>query len=189
MALPETSRTCGTCTLCCKVSGIKELDKPAGVWCKFAKPGQGCTIHGQHPRECQTYKCAWLDRPDLADDWKPSISKMVLRIEGPGVFVHVDPDARGAWKKQPYYRGLKKTSEGLWNGTAHVIVYEGHDITVIFPEEDLYVGRNGEGDRVIVGYQKVAASRRPFVRIERASGEVSNFYGAVHPVRGFPPVA
>ena len=176
-------RSCGTCSLCCKVSAIEALEKPQGQWCPHAHPGRGgCAIHGAHPHECQTYACAWLQRPDLAEDWKPSVSRMVLRIEGPGVFVHVDLDHPDAWKKEPYYARLKRIAQGLWHGMSNVIVYVGTQLTVVFAEEDLTIGAPAEGDTVTVSYLMTPLSRQPCVRVIGASGEENRYLGAIYPI-------
>src|SRR4051794_24207443 len=38
-------RSCGTCTLCCKVVGVLEIDKPGGVWCRHCVSGKHCAIY------------------------------------------------------------------------------------------------------------------------------------------------
>ena len=58
-----TNRNCGTCTLCCKVLEIAELNKPMGSWCAKCKPGVGCTIHDHKPAECTTFNWAYLSSP------------------------------------------------------------------------------------------------------------------------------
>jgi hypothetical protein len=50
-------RSCGSCSLCCKVMPVQELSKPAGQWCVHAVPGSrydGFSAHRtppHHPRE------------------------------------------------------------------------------------------------------------------------------------------
>ena len=36
-------RECGSCSLCCKVYNVPEIEKPAGKWCRHCTPGKGCT--------------------------------------------------------------------------------------------------------------------------------------------------
>ena len=45
----SVERTCGDCTLCCKVMAIEELAKPVGTWCPHCKPGRGCRIYPDRP--------------------------------------------------------------------------------------------------------------------------------------------
>jgi len=55
-----SQRTCGPCTLCCKLMAIPEVPTPVNEWCKHAKKGQGCAIYADRPEPCRTFTCAWL---------------------------------------------------------------------------------------------------------------------------------
>lgn len=50
-------RSCGGCTLCCKVIGVHEIAKPKGVLCTHCKPGSGCMVHASRPKACRAYTC------------------------------------------------------------------------------------------------------------------------------------
>src|SRR4051812_14872278 len=50
-------RECGTCTLCCKVAAVEELNKPNGVWCSHCLSGKRCTIYDQRPQSCRSFYC------------------------------------------------------------------------------------------------------------------------------------
>jgi hypothetical protein len=40
------ARSCGTCSLCCKLPYVAELNKPINTWCPHARPGHGgCSIY------------------------------------------------------------------------------------------------------------------------------------------------
>src|SRR5258707_4525960 len=71
-------RSCGTCSMCCKVYSIRELSKPAGRWCVHAVRGAGCAIHPNRPRSCRDFFCSWLVDPNLGPGWKPEVSRFVL---------------------------------------------------------------------------------------------------------------
>lgn len=83
----ESGRSCGTCSLCCTVLRVDELNKLGGVDCQHQckpqptprqdpgasdEPAQfGCAIHSRRPQICRDYRCLWLagglredDRPD-----------------------------------------------------------------------------------------------------------------------------
>ena len=115
------TKSCGTCSLCCKLPAIAALGKPAGQWCVHARPGQGCGIHGTHPAECQAFRCGWLQAEDLGEEWKPTACRFILRIGGPGgqIGISLDPDHPEAWKKAPYYQAIKS-----WSARAAVFVYQ-----------------------------------------------------------------
>ena len=58
-------RTCGSCSLCCKVMEIKELKKPMNKWCSHCAKGGGCSIYPTRPAECRTFDCLWLKDESL----------------------------------------------------------------------------------------------------------------------------
>ena len=65
------SRTCGSCTACCKALEVVELTKPLGKWCQHCSIGKGCKIYAERPQSCRDFRCEWLkglgeeeDRPD-----------------------------------------------------------------------------------------------------------------------------
>jgi hypothetical protein len=73
------SRECGSCSMCCKVLSIEELNKPADKWCTHCTPGKGCGIYKDRPEVCKTFKCGWLLSPEVPDWMKPSESKVLLQ--------------------------------------------------------------------------------------------------------------
>jgi len=54
----DSLRYCGSCTLCCLVLDIPELDKKAGEWCKHCTE-EGCSIHEERPDVCKGFNCLW----------------------------------------------------------------------------------------------------------------------------------
>ena len=158
---PQTGadRTCGTCTLCCKVYDVHDLDKPAGTWCRHCKPGRGCAIHDTRPQQCRLFDCLWLTQSWLGLDWKPERSKMVLSIDPSTrfLFVQVDPGAAHAWRAEPYYRQLKQWSAAAVAERRHVIVFLNKSAIVILPDRDVPVGIMGPGDRIVARERSTAA--------------------------------
>ena len=74
-----TERTCGTCTLCCKLLPVVELAKKAGEICKYQRHFKGCTIYAKRPRSCRTWSCAWLEDSDRDECFKrPDIAHYVI---------------------------------------------------------------------------------------------------------------
>jgi len=51
---------CGSCTACCRVFDIAELQKPAGKWCDHCAIGSGCTIYEARPKACVEFECLFL---------------------------------------------------------------------------------------------------------------------------------
>ncbi len=93
-------RACGTCSLCCKVVGVEELNKPIGAWCPHCKRQNGCAIYQARPPSCRTFVCQWLLADGLGPEWKPDRAKFALLKSDGGrhLTAFVDPGipARGA---------------------------------------------------------------------------------------------
>lgn len=159
-------RTCGTCTLCCKVLEVQSLAKPPGQWCVHVLKGRGCGIHGAHPADCRAFACGWLQTPDLGPEWKPEVCRFVLRNESDQrrLCVDVDPGFPDAWKKPAYYPLIKQWSRAVRDRTGCVLVYIGARTIVVFPEEDIDIGPLESGRELLVGYLKGRGYRRPLVR-------------------------
>ena len=148
---PAPGRSCGTCTLCCKVYDVPVLDKPAGRWCQHCRPGRGCGIHDSRPQHCRSFNCLWMTAPWLGPDWKPDRSKMVLSIdpETRFLFVQVDPGAAAAWRREPYYRQLKQWAAASLPQRRHVVVFLNKSATVVLPDRDVPLGEIEAGDRIV----------------------------------------
>jgi hypothetical protein len=141
-------RSCGTCTLCCKVFEVPALQKPAGVWCRHCAPGAGCGIHETRPQHCREFFCLWMSDPSLAEEWKPERSKIVLTLfPGNGfIYAQVDPGSPLAWRKAPYYDRLRTLARNLLDKGRHVIVFVNDVATLIMPEEAIALGQMNATD-------------------------------------------
>lgn len=91
-----TSRTCGTCTECCRLPAISEkfsngipYEKPSGEMCKHCT-GKGCGIHDKRPDLCRGFFCSYLMG---IDEKRPEDTGVVWSIQpkhtldGPAVLV------------------------------------------------------------------------------------------------------
>lgn len=148
---PVSGRACGSCTLCCKVYDIAELDKKAGAWCGHCEPGRGCRIHESRPRPCRDFDCLWLTQSWLGPEWKPDRARMVLSVDSGTrfLFVQVDPGAATAWRGAPYYGALKQWAAAAVSERRHVVVFLNKSATVILPDRDVPLGPLGPGDRIV----------------------------------------
>jgi hypothetical protein len=99
--------------MCCKVIRVVELEKPAGVWCRHAQPGHGCSIYADRPTPCQVFQCLWLQEPETPDVLKPERAKVVLSSTETKLIAHCDPADPTAWRREPMYSFLKRQS---WPG-------------------------------------------------------------------------
>jgi hypothetical protein len=142
---PVPDRSCGTCTLCCKVYAIPELEKPSGAWCNECTPGKGCGIWGKQPEQCSTFFCQWMYDATLGPLWKPDVSRFVMNIqEGVTLAVAVDPGHRHAWKREPYYSVFKKMALELFGKSMMIVVGDGVNKILVTPEDDIVIGRQQE---------------------------------------------
>ncbi|MBR0717530.1 hypothetical protein [Bradyrhizobium liaoningense] len=135
-------RECGSCTLCCKVYDVAEINKVAGKWCSKCKPGRGCTIHDSLPRQCADFNCLWRTDAEMPPQWKPDQAKMVVTIhpKTENIMVRVDPGLPSAWQRQPYYGHLRQWSRNNLPKGWYVIVFVNELATLVLPDQDLPIG-------------------------------------------------
>lgn len=123
-------RTCGGCTLCCKLVPVEELGKPANHRCKHQRFARGCLIYAKRPFSCREWNCLWLagtedggalqlSRPDHSGyvlDEVPDIVQVRDNVTGKVVDtldvlqVWVDPKRRDAWKDPALLAMLERQS-------------------------------------------------------------------------------
>jgi len=135
-------KSCGTCTLCCKVMGITALKKAKGTWCSHCSPGQGCQIYSERPDECRHFSCLWLVDPDLGPEWKPERSKMVITVSNGGrqLELRCDPGYPDAWRRQPYHQKIQEWALAAKPRDGSIIVSVGLQLTLIVPEGEFRLG-------------------------------------------------
>ena len=106
------ARSCGTCSLCCTVLRVDELQKPAGENCRhqlgvgshangresaaqgsedregggdLGPPGGGgCAIYQDRPHICRAYQCLWR-QGGLEDDERPDATGGIVDLESVGI--------------------------------------------------------------------------------------------------------
>jgi hypothetical protein len=142
--VPE--RSCGTCTLCCKVYPIKALEKPAAKWCTHCMPGKGCSVWGeQQPDQCRSFFCQWMYDATLGPEWKPDVARFVMNIQdGKALMVAVDPGHRNAWKREPYHRHFRQMALKLFDKNIMIIVGDGINKILVTPEDDIVISKQHE---------------------------------------------
>jgi hypothetical protein len=97
---------CDGCTMCCKIMGVTELEKPRDTNCKFCAKGRGCTIYSNRPESCKNFECLWLQSqsPDVPYTFGPELRPDRCRVvmypttSGKGVIANVDPMRPNAWQ-------------------------------------------------------------------------------------------
>lgn len=73
-------RSCGGCTLCCKLLPVKSVNKPAGQKCQHQSYSKGCTIYADRPRDCRTWACRWLCDARTQDLSRPDRAHYVIDL-------------------------------------------------------------------------------------------------------------
>ncbi len=164
-------RTCGSCTLCCKVMAITALKKPMNKWCEFCDKGTGCKIYPTRPSECRTFNCLWLSDENFPDEFKPLRSKIVFTVEHAGrrVSAHVDAAFPGAWQEKKLYALLKRMSAVQAQKNSQLLVFIGKRAIAVLPDRDVDLGDvNLEGNAI-------------FYERNRATGRIEVTVGAAPP--------
>jgi hypothetical protein len=153
LANPLTDRTCGDCSLCCKLLPIHAFNKPPGVWCTHCAPGRGgCKIYENKPEECSDFYCSWLLDEALGPEWRPDKCRMVLYVEGHErqLSLYVDPATPTAWRREPFFQILKDQIIATPGNERYVVIYVKNRVTVLLPNTEIDLGIPEPGDRLAV---------------------------------------
>lgn len=141
-----TARACGSCSLCCKLMDIPELDSPVSSWCRHCRPGHGCQIHPTRPTVCRDYACAWLRGKT---DWYPLQTKIIVdavTVDSGELFMRftVDPGYSTRWREPPYYQAIKTAARtGLrgWHDQYwRTVVSVDGKWTLVLPDKEVPYG-------------------------------------------------
>src|SRR5215470_1533350 len=155
-------RSCGDCSLCCKLPQIDELEKPEGVWCRHCAPRRGgCMIYETRPLPCRVFHCSWLINAELGPEWRPLTCKMVVFFEKAAnrLAVRVVPEYPDVWRREPHYSQLKQWSRTAAEARQQVVIYIKRRVIVILPDKDVDFGDVNLGDQIWVGAQDTPAGR------------------------------
>jgi hypothetical protein len=145
----ELGRSCGNCTLCCKIVPIEteEFTKPVDKWCEHCEVGKGCKIYSDRPSACRVWHCQWLVNDAFDDYWFPAKAKMVVQWlpraaeEDTVIEILIDPGYPNRWKEEPWFSDLKSLSRSGLDGTNKIgrfltiIVIGGNRRWVILPNK------------------------------------------------------
>jgi hypothetical protein len=144
-------RECGSCTLCCRVLGINEIEKPQGDWCPHCDVGKGCQIYDTRPGECRDFFCGYLTLPMVDEKWFPARSKMVVfpAPEGTRLSIHVDPQRPNAWKEEPYHSDMRAWARHVAGTDFQVVVFVKQRAIAILPDRDVDLGTLGQDETIV----------------------------------------
>lgn len=152
-------RSCGSCTLCCKVFAVPEVESPRSVLCKHCHPTNGCSIHSSRPSICREFFCNWLLVETLGPEWQPERAKIVLQsvtLPGghQGLCVHADPDFPENWRSPPYYAQIKAWAKKAQQHTQEVgpIYFVVAEVNrrnlLIMPDNEVDLGEFQDNERI-----------------------------------------
>ncbi|WP_054136222.1 hypothetical protein [Blastomonas sp. AAP25] len=74
---------------------------------------------------------------------------IVAELGGSRLAIHVDPDRPMAWKEPAYYADLKRWAWAAIKDEMQLIVCVSNCVTVILPEEDIYLGPVADDERIV----------------------------------------
>ena len=143
MTQPAANKQCGDCALCCKVMRIEEIAKARHVMCGHFRKGVGCGVYETRPRACAQFVCLWLADEKMDATWRPDRSRFVM-WGAEQLMVDVDPAYPDAWKREPYYSKLKQACDRRRPGAVDVVVRNGREVFILFPEADVSLGAEQE---------------------------------------------
>ncbi len=159
-ALLVPGRSCGTCTMCCKLMVVPELKKPQGTWCTHCAPRSGCTIYETRPTSCRQFYCGYLTSPGVGENWRPLHARMLLMKVDGGIAAVVDRDRKDTWKQPQYYEQLKAWSrQGMAEGWFVIVRVDKH-VTAILPDSDVELGPMESGEGIEIGWHPTPTGTR-----------------------------
>lgn len=146
-------RSCGTCTLCCKLMRIPELDKPRLKWCANCEVGEGCRIYPDRPGSCRAFYCGYLVFPYLDERWFPAKARIVIGFEATRLAIHVDPARPAAWRQEPFYSQIRSWVQQGAHSRRQVLVWQGNEVIAPLPDGEQNLGAVRD-DQLIITREK-----------------------------------
>ncbi len=150
--------SCGSCTLCCRLLAVEEINKPQGHACTHIdKHCGGCRIYAERPGACRSFECLWLQsqaRPgqQMPLELRPDRSHVVFAMDAMVVpateidderrelFLLVDPDHPRAWQAHLPRSAIRTFLKR--GGTVHITI--GDQQMMIRPDGEIIVGSEAE---------------------------------------------
>ncbi|PZQ58094.1 MAG: zinc/iron-chelating domain-containing protein [Phenylobacterium zucineum] len=135
------AKTCGSCTLCCKVLAVEALGKPVGTWCQH-RTARGCGIYEDRPAACRSFECIWLMDPEMPHRFRPDQTKVVLDqdAEARWLVARCDPANPQAWRRGAIYQALKTYARSTWGTGRIVLAVAGRQTWLVAPEVEIDLG-------------------------------------------------
>jgi len=110
------NKECGSCTMCCKLLGIPEIQKPANQWCENCNVGKGCQIYQNRPFSCHQFDCLWLQLDGIPEEFRPDKTQVVLSLTDhydEDIVAYCDPGTPDNWRNGAFGKWLLNTANKL----------------------------------------------------------------------------
>lgn len=135
-------KSCGPCTMCCRLLAVEALAKPAGRPCVHLARAGGCGIYAERPTACRTYECVWLMDPEMPHRFRPDQTKVMLDQDAQGLrlIARCDPANPTAWRRRPIYDALKTYARTHWGAGRIVLAVAGRRTWLVAPNEEVDLG-------------------------------------------------
>lgn len=131
---------CGTCTMCCNVTAVYELAKPAGRWCRHCDVGAGCKIWARRPPSCRDFECAYYADEAWGEELRPDRLGVVFEdIEGRATVGALLGDLHAMALREPSVQRV--VEKYLSDGRPIMAVIRGHHPLVILPRDGRWTVR------------------------------------------------
>jgi Fe-S-cluster containining protein len=113
-------RECGSCSACCTVLGVHEIEKGTYEACQHLSEA-GCGIYADRPGSCRTFECQWLRGMLEVDgtidtDLRPDSCGVIFEYQPGTAFGEVfkawevEPGASARGQARKIIRGLEEAS-------------------------------------------------------------------------------
>ena len=169
--LTPSTRSCGDCTMCCKLLRIEVLNKPALEWCTHCSTRKGCDIYETRPEPCRTFHCGYITHAGFGEEWKPTTARMMIVTRFDHIFFHVDPIRPDAWKQKPYYQQLKSLARSNNANGTHIIVRIKNRFIVVVPERDIDLGEIDDNETIGFNLTQTPQGPVTHVIVSKQNGE------------------
>lgn len=127
-----------------------------------ALPGRvGCSIYETRPFDCSAFICGFLTLPELGEEWRPAVSRLVIfdsLAEG-AINVAVDPERPDAWRRQPYYASLQAWSRRALAKQRRVIVHVRGRRIAVLPDHAVDLGVVADDELICVVHKAAELGR------------------------------
>jgi hypothetical protein len=101
-------KDCGSCSFCCQVLEIEELNKKAGDLCGHCSASGGCSVYATRPQVCRDYYCDWKDDRGLNAQFRPDRIGTLLMEDPDSDEYHAvcDPGKPFSWRNPLIFKHL-----------------------------------------------------------------------------------